>query len=99
VIGFVTSCAVDSEGFLWNAVFDGGCLVRYAPSGRVDRIVSLPVTRPTACTFGGENLATLYVTTARFRLTQRQLTAEPYAGGVLAVDVGARGLPEPLFAG
>jgi sugar lactone lactonase YvrE len=97
--GVPDGSSVDREGYLWNAVYDGGCVVRYAPDGRVDRVVELPVTRPTACTFGGTDLATLYVTTARFRLTPPRLAAEPQAGGVLAIDVGARGLPEPLFAG
>lgn len=97
--GVPDGSSVDSDGFLWNAVFDGGCIVRYAPDGRVDRVIDLPVTRPTACTFGGSDLGTLYVTTASFRLTPQQLAAQPAAGGVLALDVGARGLPEPLFAG
>jgi L-arabinonolactonase len=97
--GVPDGSSVDSDGFLWNAVFAGGCLIRYTPSGRVDRVIDLPVSRPTACTFGGPDLATLYVTTARFRLTPAQLAAEPHSGGVIAIDVGARGLPEPLFAG
>ncbi|HXW26120.1 MAG TPA: SMP-30/gluconolactonase/LRE family protein [Xanthobacteraceae bacterium] len=91
------SC-VDVDGFVWNAAFDAGLIVRYAPDGRVDRTVALPVSRPTACTFGGANLATLYVTTARFRLPPDRLAAETYAGGLLALDVGARGLPEPMYA-
>jgi sugar lactone lactonase YvrE len=97
--GVPDGSSVDCEGFLWNTVFDGGCVVRYAPDGRVDRVIRLPVTRPTACTFGGDDLAILYVTTARFRLTDGQLAEEPAAGGVLALDVGVRGLPEPLFVG
>ena len=82
--GVPDGSSVDSEGFLWNAVFDGGCLVRYAPDGRTDRVVPLPVSRPSACTFGGPDLATLYVTTARFRLPPEKLATEPYAGGLLA---------------
>jgi sugar lactone lactonase YvrE len=97
--GVPDGSSVDSEGFVWNAVFDGGCLVRYAPDGRIDRVVPLPVTRPSACTFGGPDLATLYVTTARFRLPPEKLATERSAGGLLAVDVGVRGLPEPFFAG
>jgi L-arabinonolactonase len=97
--GVPDGSSVDAEGFLWNTVFDGGCLVRYAPDGSIDRVLQLPVTRPTACTFGGPALATLYVTTARFRLAPDKLAAEPYAGGVIAVDAGVKGLPEPLFAG
>jgi sugar lactone lactonase YvrE len=97
--GVPDGSSVDADGFLWNAAFDAGCLIRYAPDGRVDRTVALPVSRPTACAFGGPDLATLYVTTARFRLPPEKLAAEPLAGGLLALDVGARGLPEPMYQG
>ena len=96
--GVPDGSSVDAEGFIWNAVFDGSCLLRYAPDGRVNRIVQLPVSRPTACAFGGADLATLYLTTARFRLAPERLAAEPLAGGLLALDVGVKGLPEPLYA-
>ena len=97
--GVPDGSSVDADGFVWNAAFDAGCLIRYAPDGRVDRTVALPVSRPTACAFGGPDLATLYVTTARFRLPPEKLAAEPLAGGLLALDVGARGLPEPMYEG
>lgn len=96
--GVPDGSSVDAEGFVWSAVFDGGCLVRYAPDGRIVSTVSLPVSRPTACTFGGPDLATLYVTTARFRLAPDKLAAEAQAGSLLAVDVGVKGLPEPLYS-
>jgi L-arabinonolactonase len=95
--GVPDGSSVDAEGFVWNAAFDGGSLVRYAPDGGIDRIVPLPVSRPTACAFGGNDLATLYVTTARFRLAPEKLAVEAYAGGLLALDVGVKGLPEPLY--
>jgi sugar lactone lactonase YvrE len=97
--GVPDGSSVDAEGFIWNAVFDGGCVVRYAPDGRIDQTVQLPVSRPTACTFGGADLATLYVTTARFRIAPDKLAAEAHAGGLLALDVGMKGLPEPLYSG
>lgn len=97
-LGVPDGSSVDAEGFVWNAVFDGGCLVRYAPDGSVATTVPLPVSRPTACTFGGPGLATLYVTTARFRLTPDKLAAEALAGSLLALDVGVKGLPEPLYS-
>lgn len=90
---------VDSEGFIWNAVFGGGRLVRYAPDGRIDREVPLPVTQPSSCSFGGPGLDLLYVTTATQRLDTDQLAAQPLAGALLALDVGVRGLPEPEYAG
>ena len=90
---------IDAEGCLWNAQWDGWRLVRYAPDGRVDRVVELPVQKPTSCMFGGPDLATLYVTSAIWDLSGAALAAQPWAGGVLAVAAGVRGLPEPRFAG
>ena len=90
---------IDAEGFLWNAHWDGWRLVRYAPDGRVDRIVPLPVQKPTSCMFGGPDLSTLYVTSAIWDLGAEALKGQPHAGGVFALDVGVRGLPEPRFAG
>ena len=92
------SC-IDAEGFLWNAEFAGRRLTRYAPDGRVDRTLEVPVTSPTCCCFGGDDLATLYVVSATFQLTARQRVTEPCGGGLLALDVGARGLPEAAFGG
>jgi L-arabinonolactonase len=97
--GVPDGSSVDADGFVWNAVFDGGCLIRYTPDGRIDRTIQLPVSRPTACAFGGADLATLYVTTARFRLAPDKLATEADAGGLLALDVGVRGLPEALYSG
>lgn len=90
---------VDADGFLWNARYGGGCLARFAPDGRLDRIVELPVSQPTSCAFGGEGLRTLFITTSRQRLSEAQLAAEPLAGSLLALDVGVAGLEEPRYAG
>src|SRR5262249_27879047 len=95
--GVPDGSSVDTDGFVWNAAFDAGCLIRYAPDGRVDRTVALPVSRPTACAFGGPDLATLYVTTARFRLPPAKLAPGPLAGGLLPLDGHARGLPERVY--
>lgn len=95
---FPDGSCIDAEGFLWNAEFHGARLVRYGPDGHVDRIVDLPVNRPTCCTFGGPGFATLYVTTTSQRVTPSELAAEPLAGALLALDVGVRGLPEPRFS-
>jgi sugar lactone lactonase YvrE len=88
------SC-VDAEGCLWNAEYAGSRLTRYAPDGRVDRTIALPVTNPTCCCFGGEALDTLYVTSAAQQLPNASRTE----GGLLALDVGVRGLPEAAFGG
>jgi L-arabinonolactonase len=90
---------IDAEGYLWNAQWDGWRLVRFAPDGRVDRVVELPVQKPTSCMFGGPDLATLYVTTAVWDLQGEALARQPWAGALLAIDVGVKGLPEPRFKG
>jgi sugar lactone lactonase YvrE len=90
---------VDAEGFIWNARYGGGTLARFAPDGRLDRLVRLPVSQPSSCAFGGPDLGTLFVTTARQKLSPEALAAEPLAGRVLMLDVGVKGLPEPAFAG
>ena len=90
---------IDTEGFLWNAQWDGWRLARYAPNGRLDRIVGLPVRKPTSCMFGGPDLRTLYVTSAIWDQTPGDLIGQPYAGGLFALDVGVGGTPEPRFAG
>jgi sugar lactone lactonase YvrE len=92
------SC-IDAEGFLWNAEFGGQCVARYAPDGRLDRTIGLPVKNPTCCCFGGPGLATLYVTTSTHRHSPEQRAAEPLSGGLLALHVGMRGLPEAAFGG
>jgi sugar lactone lactonase YvrE len=97
--GYPDGSTVDADGCLWNAHFDGWRLTRYAPDGRVDRVVPLPVQRPTSCAFGGPGLGVLYVTSARARLTEAELARGPLAGGLLALEPGPRGLPEPRFAG
>jgi sugar lactone lactonase YvrE len=97
--GTPDGATVDAEGFLWTAVYGGGRLHRYAPDGRLDRVVPLPMTQPTSCAFGGHRLDVLYVTSASQRLTPEALAREPYAGAVIAADVGVRGIAEPAFAG
>ena len=96
--GFPDGSTVDADGFLWNAEFNAARLVRYAPDGRVDRIVPMPVQRPTCCAFGGADLDVLYVTTASQHMKPDELRAQPLAGALLSLDVGVRGLPEPRFA-
>ena len=88
--------AVDAQGYLWNAQWGGGSVIRFAPDGSVDRVVKVPVSRPTCPAFGGKDLKTLYITSARDGLTPEQLAAEPLAGGVFAIDVDVPGLPENI---
>lgn len=90
---------VDAEGYLWVAMWDGWSVRRYAPDGRLDRIVELPVPRPSSCCFGGPDYRTLFITSARIRLGERALIEAPLSGGVFAFEPGVAGLPSGLFAG
>ncbi len=92
-------CCVDTVGCVWTAIFAGGRIVRHAPDGRIDRTIEVPVTNPTCLCFGGGDLKTLYVTTARKFLTDDQLAQEPLAGSVLALIPGAQGMIEHRFTG
>ena len=62
--GYPDGMAVDSDDCLWNAHWDGWRLTRYSPDGRVERVVELPVRRPTSLCFGGADLKTVFVTSA-----------------------------------
>jgi sugar lactone lactonase YvrE len=95
--GFPDGATVDAEGFVWSAQFKASQVVRYAPDGRIDRVIPLPVDKPTAIAFGGPDLDRLYITTASQHMTPAELAAQPLAGALLALDVGVRGLPEPRF--
>lgn len=94
---FPDGSAIDAEGFLWNAEFHGSRVVRYAPDGRVDRVLTLPTRRPTCCAFGGADLRTLFITTTSQQMTEAQRQSEPLAGALLAVPLDVPGLPEPRF--
>jgi len=89
--------AVDAEGCYWVAMFEGRRVLRLAPSGEVLRDVHVPVQCPTMPCFGGHDLRTLYLTTAREKRPQAELMAQPWAGCVLALRVDVPGLPIPFF--
>lgn len=91
--------AVDAEGCLWNARWGGWRLERRRPDGTLDRKLSMPVSQPTSCAFGGPGLRTLFITSARVGLSEEQLEKQPLAGSLFAVDVGVAGWPTPLFGG
>ncbi len=97
--GFADGMTVDSEGFVWIAVYGGGAVRRYTPSGELVFVIEVPVTQPTSCTFGGADLGDLYITSARQHLAAAELADEPLAGGVFRCRPGFTGLPVTEFAG
>jgi sugar lactone lactonase YvrE len=88
--------AMDAEGHYWAAMFEGGAVVRIAPNGEVVQRVDLPVTCPTMPTFGGPDLRTIFITTAREKRPAEELAREPLAGAVLQLRVAVPGLPATL---
>jgi sugar lactone lactonase YvrE len=91
--GYPDGSAIDSAGYLWNCRFAGGCIVRLAPDGSVDRVVDMPVQNITTCAFGGPDLKTLFITTA-------SIISPPgnrLAGSLFALEVDAPGMAENKF--
>jgi sugar lactone lactonase YvrE len=87
---------VDSEGGVWVALSNAGCVQRYTPEGVLDAVVELPVTKVTACTFGGPRLEELFMTTSRENL---EPGSEPLAGALFRAIPGTSGLPAREFVG
>jgi sugar lactone lactonase YvrE len=97
VDGLPDGLTVDADGGVWVAIYDGRAVRRYAPDGTLDAEVTVPAAgHVTACTFGGDDLDRLFVTTSREGLEDGE---DPAAGSLYAADVGVRGLPAREFAG
>lgn len=82
---------VDVEGCYWTAGIDGGQLLRLTPRGQIDRIIDMPVRKPTKPCFGGQDLGTLYVTSLGLG------DPSDHAGALMALRPGVTGLAEPLL--
>lgn len=96
--GLPDGSCLDADDHLWNCRVAGGAAVaRFNADGALSNLVELPVSWPTSCTFGGETLSTLYVTSARFTMTPEHLASNPIEGSLLAIETGFRGIPEPKF--
>lgn len=95
-LGRPDGAAVDNEGFYWCAMYEGQRLLRLAPDGAIDRELPLPVGCPTMPCFGGEDLRTLFVTSARQGQPPARLEALPWSGCVIAMRVDVPGLPVNL---
>jgi sugar lactone lactonase YvrE len=98
-LGYPDGAAVDSEGGLWSARWEGQCVARFHPDGMLDFTVPIPAPRVTSIAFGGSDYATAYVTTARHGATAEELARFPLQGGLFAFASPVPGLPRPQFAG
>ena len=95
--GYPDGSTVDSEGFLWSCRWSGSCVVRFDPNGKLDTVIELPVPNVTSCTFGGSDLKTLFITTARMGMTEEELNNNPLAGSVFAYNASIKGKPDFKF--
>jgi sugar lactone lactonase YvrE len=89
--------AVDSAGAYWCAMFEGGRILRLSPSGEVLREISLPLRCPTMVAFGGADLHTLYITSARHNRPAAELAQYPLSGCVLALQIEVAGRAEAAY--
>lgn len=87
---------LDAEGGVWIGLSNGGAVRRYDAAGVLSEVVTVPVTKATACTFGGENLDQLYITTSRENLPDDEQLA---AGSLFMAEPGVKGLPVLPFTG
>ena len=95
--GVPDGLTVDSEGCIWVAAWGGWKVQRYSPAGEYLRSVDVPVAQVTSCTFGGEDLMDLYITTATEGLTGQELSAQPQAGSLFVKRMQVKGKESTLF--
>ena len=97
-LGYPDGMTIDSEGMLWIAHWGGAMVSRWNPhNGKLLETINIPAKNVTSCTFGGENLSELFVTTARNGLSEAELTAFPQSGGLFKVKMSVKGIPANYY--
>jgi sugar lactone lactonase YvrE len=94
---FPDGSSVDAAGHVWNAHWNAGRVVRYAPDGSISGEICIPTSQPTCVAFGGRELDLLFVTSARDGLTAKSLRREPRAGDVFVYRLDVKGLPDTRY--
>jgi len=98
--GFPDGMIIDSEDKLWTALWGGSAVARWDPeTGELLQKIDVDALHVSACTFGGEDLKTLYITTARKGLNAEQLEQYPLSGSLFAIDVDVKGVPTEYYQG
>jgi len=91
--GHPDGMTLDAEGGLWVACWGGGRVIRFAPDGKVERMIALPASQISNCAFGGAQLDRLFLSSAAVGVD------EPHAGSLFEIDPGTRGLAPFLYRG
>ena len=86
---------VDIDGFVWVACWDGGCVIRFSPSGKIDSIIELPISRPTSVCFGGKKMNKLFVTSAK--KFDKFKNVEKNSGNVFIINTNTKGTYTNFF--
>ena len=89
--------AIDADGNYWSAQYEGARVLRFAPSGDVTGVVHVPARRTTMIAFGGPQLKTLFITTAREGANADELNRNPHAGGIFSIELDVAGRAEPEY--
>ncbi len=95
-VGHPDGMTIDAEGGLWVALWDGSAVHRYAPTGELTEVVSVPASQTTACAFGGPELTDLYITSSRRDIDP---SVEPLAGALFVTNPGVKGVPVRMYGG
>jgi sugar lactone lactonase YvrE len=97
--GYPDGMTVDAEGFLWCCNWDGWSVTRYAAGGEIDRVLKVPVPRPTSVCFGGPRMDQLFITSASDGLSADQLREAPLSGSLFVCEPGVKGLLDAEYNG
>jgi sugar lactone lactonase YvrE len=97
--GLPDGISVDTQGFVWSVQNMGGAINRYDPAGKLERTISTPTSAPTSCTFGGEQLTDLYITSSVRLAAQSEKDAPSLAGALFRLPCEVAGQPVSFFAG
>lgn len=97
--GLPDGLTIDQEGFIWSARCGGGKIVRYDPTGKIEREILTPVSSPTSITFGGNHLKQLFITTSSSLVNPTLRLEDTLAGCTFCFTPGVDGLPETFYEG
>ncbi|UVW29759.1 SMP-30/gluconolactonase/LRE family protein [Massilia sp. H6] len=95
--GVPDGACIDAEGYLWSARWGAGQVMRFAPDGRLDRVLRLDAPQPSCPAFGGPDMSTLFVTTAHLGMSASDRAAAPRSGALFSQAMDLQGLPESRF--
>jgi sugar lactone lactonase YvrE len=98
-LGMPDGMTVDSEGFLWVALWGGSSVRRYAPDGTLDLVIEIPASQVTSCAFGGKDLSELFITSATHEIPEHEISRQPSAGALFRCRPGTTGMPAYVFQG